>query len=170
VLAVDAETRAYFDAFRLELRRDLAEAVASMRRESRGDLAEVRTELSRAIAAAQEASHADLTEAIAAVRGDLAQAIAAAREAGRADLAEAMTTLRAEIRTGATETRRHFDVVAEGLRGDMRLVAEGVVSNTEAIERLRSDVAREMDERFHVVHLAFADTRREIGELRALIR
>jgi hypothetical protein len=126
---VDAETRAYLDAFRLELRRDLAEA-----------------------------------------RADLSQEITAVREAGRADLAEAMATLRTEIRTEATETRRHFDVVAEGLRSDIRLVAEGVVANTESIERLRSDISREMDERFRVVHLAFADTRREIGELRDRIR
>ena len=43
------------------------------------------------------------------------------------------------------------DVVAEGLRGDIRLVAEGVVASTESIERLRSDVTREMNEHFRVV-------------------
>ncbi|MGH7311092.1 MAG: hypothetical protein ACREK6_20625 [Candidatus Rokuibacteriota bacterium] len=129
---MDAETRTYLDFFRQEFRRDLAEAMTSMRYEYRADLAEVRQE-------------------------------------SRADLAEAMATLRAEIRTEAVATRRHFDVVAEGLRGDIRLVAEGVVANTESIERLRSDITREMDARFHPVHLAFADTRREIGELRGLI-
>jgi hypothetical protein len=65
---------------------------------------------------------------------------------------------------------RHFDVAGEGLRSDIRLVAEGVVANTESIERLRLDIAEKMDERFRVVHLAFADTRREIGELRDRIR
>jgi hypothetical protein len=108
---VDAETRAYLDAFRLEFRRDLTALRQEMRQES------------------------------------------------RADLAEAMATLRAEMRTDGAETRRHFDVVAEGLRSDIRLVAEGVVANTEAIERLRSDIRQEMDERFRVVDLAFADLR-----------
>jgi len=31
-----------------------------------------------------------------------------------------------ELRTQQAETRRHFDVVAEGLRNQMQLVAEGV--------------------------------------------
>jgi hypothetical protein len=133
---VDADTRAYLDAFRLEIRRDLAEAIALARQETRADLAEAMTSMRE-----ENRTHF----------------------ASRADLAEAMATLRTEIRSEAAETRRHFDVVAEGLRGDIRLVAEGVVANTESIERLRSDVTREMDERFRVVNLA-------IGELRTRIR
>jgi chromosome segregation ATPase len=36
----------------------------------------------------------------------------------------------------AQEIRRHFDVVAEALRSDIRLVLEGVAANTERIERV----------------------------------
>jgi hypothetical protein len=142
---VDADTRAYLDAFRRELPRHLADAMASAREETRRDLTE-------AMAAARDES-----------RRDLAEATASTRDETRRDLTEAMATLRAEMRTEAAETRRHFDVVAEGLRGDIRLVAEGVVASTESIERLRSDVTREMNEHFRVVHLAFADVRRELG-------
>ena len=77
-----------------------------------------------------------------------------------------MATLRAEIRAESAQTRRHFDVVAGRLRGDIRLVAAGVVANAESIERLRADVGRDMDERFRVVHLAFTDVRRDIAEIR----
>ena len=35
------------------------------------------------------------------------------------------THLREEIRTTASDTRRHFDVVAEGLKASIRLIAEG---------------------------------------------
>ena len=34
----------------------------------------------------------------------------------------------ADLQRAADETRRHFDVVAEGLRADIRMIAEGVVS------------------------------------------
>jgi chromosome segregation ATPase len=161
---VDAETRAYLDAFRLEFRRDLAEAMTTLRAEMATTRQESRADLAEALASMRDENRAHF-----ASRADLAEAMASLREetrahfASRADLAEAMATLRAEIRSEAAETRRHFDVVAEGLRGDIRLVAEGVVANTESIERLRSDVTREMDERFRVVNLA-------IGELRTRIR
>jgi hypothetical protein len=46
-------------------------------------------------------------------------------------------------------------------------VAEGVAANTEAIGRLRSEIHHEMDERFTVVHAAFAQVRRDIDDLRA---
>ena len=92
-------------------------------------------------------------------RRDIAEAFTSAREETRRDLADAMATLRTEMRAEAAETRRHFDVVAEGLRGDIRLVAEGVAASTDSIARLRTDVTREMSEHFRVVHLAFADFR-----------
>ncbi len=41
------------------------------------------------------------------------------------------------------QTRRHFDVVAEGLRSEIRQVAEGVAMNTDALERFRAETGRE---------------------------
>ena len=37
------------------------------------------------------------------------------------------------------ETRRHFDVVAEGLRSDMRFLAEGLAMTNETLERFRAE-------------------------------
>ncbi len=44
------------------------------------------------------------------------------------------------------ETRRHFDVVAEGMRSDIRLVAEGVSSLSERVDRLEQNVREEIRE------------------------
>jgi chromosome segregation ATPase len=60
--------------------------------------------------------------------------------------------LRQEMRQAALGTRRHFDVVAESIRSDVRVVAEGVAANTEAIERLGTDLRPEMDSRFTAYH------------------
>ena len=71
-----------------------------------------------------------------------------------------------KVDTTAEATRRHFDVVAEALRDDIRTVAEAVAANTEAVARLRSEVYREMETRFGVVNVAFAEVRRDIEDLR----
>jgi hypothetical protein len=41
---------------------------------------------------------------------------------------ELILSTREEMRRSSEETRRHFDVVAEGLRDDIRLLAEGQVT------------------------------------------
>jgi hypothetical protein len=63
-------------------------------------------------------------------------------------------------------TRRYFDVVAEDLRHDVQAVAEGVLSNTRAIDELRFDVYRDMNARFGTVDLAFVDVQCQLAELR----
>ena len=82
-----------------------------------------------------------------------------------------MGELRQEMRTSAIETRRHFDVVAESLRHDIRGVAEGVAATFEGVDRLGSELRTEMDQRFMashaVVRVAFQEVRRDIGDLRA---
>ncbi|HEU4887144.1 MAG TPA: hypothetical protein VFV49_04605 [Thermoanaerobaculia bacterium] len=47
------------------------------------------------------------------------------------------------VDTGA-ETRRHFDVVAEGLRHDVKGIADGYLAVSERVDRL----AEEMNDRF----------------------
>ena len=42
----------------------------------------------------------------------------------------------AQVDSRFDETRRHFDVVAEGMRADIRLVAEGVSSLAERVDRV----------------------------------
>ena len=80
-------------------------------------------------------------------------------------------SLREEVRNTTAETRRHFDVVAESLRHDIRAVAEGVAVTFERVDRLGSEIRSEMDQRFTATHaivrVAFKEVQREIGDLRA---
>jgi hypothetical protein len=64
-----------------------------------------------------------------------------------------MTSLRAELQAldakvdrVTMDLRRHFDVTAEGLREQMKILAEGVVMNAEALSRFRSEVIAEVHE------------------------
>jgi hypothetical protein len=79
--------------------------------------------------------------------------------------------LRREVRESAIETRRHFDVVAEYLRHDIRGIAEGVIALSERVDRLGVSVRAEMNERFTATHavvrVAFSDVRHDIAELRS---
>ena len=70
------------------------------------------------------------------------------------------------------ETKRHFDAVAEGVRSDVKAVAEGVGANTEQIGNLRSEMDNlrsEMQEEFaQVLSLPkFSHTKLD-GRVRAL--
>ena len=60
--------------------------------------------------------------------------------------------VRSMDRETVEEIKRHFDVVAEGLRSDIRLVAEGIAG---------------VDEKFT---LEFKSVREEIGEVKSLLR
>ena len=46
-------------------------------------------------------------------------------------------TLRQELREEAISTRRHFDVVAESVRDDIRIIAEGLVTLDAKVETMR---------------------------------
>ena len=54
--------------------------------------------------------------------------------------------LRKLIERTALETRQHFDVTAEGMGGEIRQVAEGVLGNTERLDRVDGQLNR-VDER-----------------------
>jgi hypothetical protein len=79
--------------------------------------------------------------------------------------------LRQELRSSGLETHRHFDVVAEDLRHDIRGVAEGVSATFERVDRLGSELRTEMDQRFAAAHtvvrVAFRDVRLDIADLRS---
>jgi HAMP domain-containing protein len=78
--------------------------------------------------------------------------------------------LRQEVRDTAAETRRHFDVVAEYLRHDIRGIAEGVIVLSERGDRLGTGLRTEMNEGFAATHavvrVAFQEVRRDIEDLR----
>ena len=47
------------------------------------------------------------------------------------------------IGSSAEETRRHFDVVGEGLRADIRAIAEGHVGLVERLDQFQQEVRRD---------------------------
>lgn len=50
------------------------------------------------------------------------------------------TELRSDIREEGDRTRRHFDVVAERLREDIRLIAEGHVALDQRVDPVEADL------------------------------
>lgn len=74
-------------------------------------------------------------------------------------LDETRDTLRGEIAT----LRRESGVIAEGLRGEIRLVAEGVVTVDVKLDRFRGEVARGLED-------LRADLRRVHGDLDRRVR
>ena len=76
--------------------------------------------------------------------------------------------LRRELHERSAETRRHFDVVAEGLRGDIRLVAEGhsvLVARIERVEQAIEAMGREI---LAAVKFSFAELDRRLTRLETL--
>jgi predicted RNase H-like nuclease (RuvC/YqgF family) len=70
-----------------------------------------------------------------------------------------------EVRAQQAETRRHFDVVAEGLRGQMQLLAEGVATLDQKLNRFREEVAGEFQEMKSMIRFSYAELDRRIQEL-----
>ena len=59
--------------------------------------------------------------------------------------------LRQDFQGSAAETRRHFEVIAESLRSEIHVVAEGLNALDEKVDRFRDEVHQEfskVDRRF----------------------
>jgi|SRR5712692_2610272 len=115
-----------------------------MRSELRGEIGQLRGE----VGASATTLRAEMADLRTELRGDLGE-------------------LRLEMAASHAETRRHFDVTAEALRHEIATVAEGVVVNAAAIDRLRDEFHGEMDRRFVLVQVGFDALRRDIADLRA---
>jgi hypothetical protein len=50
--------------------------------------------------------------------------------------------VRREIARQAEETRRHFDMVAESLRDDFRIFADGIAGQSERLDKHETRIAR----------------------------
>lgn len=59
------------------------------------------------------------------------------------ELEDLLETIRRENAAAHEETRRHFEMVGEDVRRDVRAVAEGVAANTDRIDAARSEMKRE---------------------------
>lgn len=70
-----------------------------------------------------------------------------------------------DVATRDEETRRHFDVVAESLRADLRRVAEGVLNVDEKLGRFREEVRVEFDEVKAMIKFSYAELDRRVRTL-----
>jgi hypothetical protein len=64
------------------------------------------------------------------------------------------------------EIKRHFGVVAEGLRNEIRQVTEGVANVNEKLERFRQEVQEEFKEVKSMIKFSYAEL--DQGALRIL--
>jgi hypothetical protein len=146
---VDAETRAYLDQVLGAFRDDVSRGFGTLREEF-GTLREEFGTL--------RGEFGTLRGEFGTLRGEFGT------------LRGEFEALRQEVRDTASETRRHFDVVAEYLRHDIRGIAEGVIGLSERVDRLGTGLRTEMDERFAATHavvrVAFQEVRRGIEDLR----
>ena len=70
-----------------------------------------------------------------------------------------------EVRAQQAETRRHFDVVAEGLRSQIQLVAEGVSAADQRLDRFQRKVEEEFAETRAAIRFSYAQLERRILDL-----
>ena len=66
-------------------------------------------------------------------------------------------------RDHAKEIKRHFDVIAESLRSEIRTVAEGFISTNERIDRLETVMSGRFGELQAMIHLSFNELARRIS-------
>jgi chaperonin cofactor prefoldin len=77
-------------------------------------------------------------------------------------------------RETAEDIKRHFNVVAETLRSEIRTVAEGVAATNERLDRIESRIEEEFNETRAMIRLSFGELDRrlrtlesDVGSLRA---
>jgi len=68
-------------------------------------------------------------------------------------------------RETAEEIKRHFNVVAESLRSEIRTVAEGLVGTNERLDRIESRMEEEFNEVKAMIRLSFGELDRRIRTL-----
>ncbi|MCL4819201.1 MAG: hypothetical protein KJ067_08670 [Vicinamibacteria bacterium] len=68
-------------------------------------------------------------------------------------------------REAIDEIKRHFGVVGEGIRADVRTVADGVSLANERIDALQREVAREFAETRSMIKLSYSEVDRRLTGL-----
>jgi hypothetical protein len=77
--------------------------------------------------------NADIKDEFGAVRADLREVDTRLST----EIRRVESTLSQEIREDGAATRRHFDIVSESLRDDIRIIAEGLIALDAKVERMR---------------------------------
>jgi len=75
------------------------------------------------------------------------------------------TATKDEMRAQQAETRRHFEVVAEGMRGQLQQVAEGLVNLDRKLDRFREEVETEFQEVKSMFRFSYTELDRRIASL-----
>jgi uncharacterized small protein (DUF1192 family) len=91
-------------------------------------------------AEAVETLRADIHQVDASLQDEIRRVEAALRadiHQGDASLQDEIQRVEASLREEIRDVKRHADVVAESLRDDIRMIAEGVVSLSAKVESLR---------------------------------
>jgi predicted nucleic acid-binding Zn-ribbon protein len=68
-------------------------------------------------------------------------------------------------RESVEEIKRHFSVVSEGLRSEIRAVAEGLEATNDRIDRVESRLLHELGEMKSMMRLSFGEIDRRISGL-----
>jgi len=162
-----AEIRHSADEVRTELRQEIQRTADALRTELsakiEGTADALRTELSAKTEGTADALRTELSAKIEGTADALRTELSAEIE-GTADALR--TELSAKIEGTAETLRRHFGVVTEGLRWELRAVAEGTLGNTAAIERLEAEMNRRFVSAEAVQRAAFDDFREQLGDVR----
>lgn len=101
--------------------------------------------------------------------GGLPGEIRAVDEGLRSEMHQLAGGLRTEIRFVdekvdriSVDLKRHFDVVGESLRSDIRTVAEGFVSTNERLDRVESAMSEKFGELEVMIRLSFGELAQRI--------
>ncbi len=85
------------------------------------------------------------------------------------DMKGLLEAMRRENLAAHADTRRHFDVVTEGTRHEIRLVAESVAHSSEKLDREAGDIRDEMRRGFAetqaMIKFSHAELDRRVGKL-----
>jgi hypothetical protein len=124
--AIDPELRGAFERLTSDLRAEIQSGDAELR-DALGQLAtDLRSEI--------RSGDAELRDAL----GQLATDLRAEIRSGDAELRDALGQLAVDLEAATTEMRRHFDVVGEALRSDIRSLAELMAISHERVGLLSS--------------------------------
>jgi len=143
------ESRTHTDevaaALRDEMRQNTAETVGMLRDEMRQNAAET----------------------VGMLRDEMRQTVALLRDEMRRSTAETIAMLSERIESSAEESRRHFGVVAESLRHDDGLLAEGFATLDAKIDRVGAALRTEIVETRAMVKLSYVELDRRLSTLEA---
>lgn len=131
-----------------ELREALNQVVVDLRSEIRsvdGDLRGALNQLSVDLRGEIRSVDADLRSVDAGLRGALDQVAVDLRGEIQTSAAETRAYVDDRIQTSTSEMRRHFDVVGESLRSDIRAVVEGMTASREQTDRRIDEQAGRSD-------------------------